>query len=460
MILRTPSLKAAAVAALCVGFLGASCGGSDEPKAAGGAGGQDGGGASGGITIDTGVDSGCEGLACDVPKCAEGETTSISGTAFAPNGTLPLYNAIVYVPKFPDQPLDQFQDGASCERCGDLSNLVRATLSDAEGKFELKNVPAGTDIPLVVQIGKWRRKVILPTVEACVDNVVTDSEATRLPRNRNEGDLPQMAITTGGCDPLPCLFRRMGVDASEFTVPSEGGRMHVFRGATGPDIDGGGAPFAHQALWHSAAALSKYDITFLSCECGQELATKNDASRAAMKNYLESGGRLFATHFHYTWFTLNSTEFLTMAKWEQVVTDNPYTIDTSFPKGQVFANWMQNVSSIVNGDQITLSSVRHSVSTVDPVDTTRWVYKPAEGSTKESVKYFTFNTPIGAPPSEHCGRGVFTDIHISEDTVANVPGDCATGPLTDQEKALVFLIFDLSACIQPDEEVPVPPAPR
>lgn len=149
-----------------------------------------------------------------------------------------------------------------------------------------------------------------------------------------------------------------------------------------------------------------------------------------------------------------------MAQWEEVVTQNPYTIDTSFPKGQVFAEWMQGVSNIVTGDQITLNSVRHSVSTVDKDDTTRWIYKPESGTTKESVKYFTFNTPIGVPAAQQCGRGVFTDIHISEDTVTSIPGDCASGPLTDQEKALVFLIFDLSSCIQPDEEVPAPPTPR
>lgn len=437
--------------------------GSDDPPGGGGsgAGGSGAGGSGGGIQIDSGlIDGGCEGLACDVPKCDDGVTTSISGTAFAPNATLPLYNAIVYVPKFRDKPLDAFEPGVSCDRCGTLDNLVRATLSDAQGKFELKNIPAGKDIPLVVQIGKWRRKVVLPEVTACQDNPVTDPEQTRLPRNQAEGDLPQMAITTGGCDPLPCLFRRMGVDASEFTTSGGNGRMHVYRGATGPDITGGGAEFAHLSLWNSAASLSKYDITFLSCECGQELATKNDASRAAMKAYLASGGRLFSTHYHYTWFTLNSKEFLTMAQWEEVVTQNPYTIDTSFPKGQVFAEWMQGVSNIVTGDQITLNSVRHSVSTVDKDDTTRWIYKPESGTTKESVKYFTFNTPIGVPAAQQCGRGVFTDIHISEDTVTSIPGDCASGPLTDQEKALVFLIFDLSSCIQPDEEVPAPPTPR
>src|SRR5258707_334594 len=42
-------------------------------------------------------------------------TTSISGTAFAPNGTLPLYNVAVYVPGGPLAPVLQ---GVTCDRCG------------------------------------------------------------------------------------------------------------------------------------------------------------------------------------------------------------------------------------------------------------------------------------------------------------------------------------------------------
>src|SRR5688572_17505848 len=40
----------------------------------------------------------CEGLACQQQDCASGVDTIVSGTVFAPNGELPLFNAIVYVP--------------------------------------------------------------------------------------------------------------------------------------------------------------------------------------------------------------------------------------------------------------------------------------------------------------------------------------------------------------------------
>ena len=121
-------------------------------------------------------ETGCVNLQCQQRACPGGDTTSVSGTVYAPNGTLPLYNVAVYVP---NAPLEPSGPGPLCDRCGTLASgrPIASALSDHEGKFKVANVPVGKDIPLVFQVGKWRRKVIIPEVLPCQDNAARRSPA-------------------------------------------------------------------------------------------------------------------------------------------------------------------------------------------------------------------------------------------------------------------------------------------
>jgi hypothetical protein len=243
-------------------FSGVAASGGEVVSAGPGAGGSSGSltsgsGNNGGTdlitTSSTGSGGPCTGLECSIPKdCGTKDGTTITGLAYAPNGTLPLYNVVVYIPRYPEKPLEPFTFGAKCEQCASkIDNVVVTALTDSKGSFKITNAPAGKNIPLVVQIGKWRRKVVLPNVEACKENKLTDANLTRLPRHKGEGDLPQMALVTGGADPLGCLFPKLGLAPQEFTDSSQKGKMHIYKGIGGGGVDGGAAKLPEQSLWNA-----------------------------------------------------------------------------------------------------------------------------------------------------------------------------------------------------------------
>ncbi len=404
--------------------------------------------------VNTDVPPPCSGLKCQQTACAGGGKTTVSGTVYDPAGKVPLYNVIVYVP---NAPLEPFPGGATCDKCGVVTSgsPIATALTDAKGHFTIENVPVGNDIPIVYQVGKWRRKVVLPEVKGCQDNPITNHDQERLPRNSTEGDIPQFAVTTGGCDQLECFLRKVGVSDSEFTSSSGKGRVHLYQGGGGSTVSG-----ITQAkdFWNDEAKLAKYDVTVLSCECSENAANKGATALAEMHKYIEAGGRVFASHYHYYWFERGAADFAGTANWGSLSVGNPYFIDTTFPKGKSFAEWLLAVGASTTSGQLSLSSVKSDVKTVNK-SAQRWVY--GNSAAGETDKYYSFNAPIAKPADQQCGRAVFSDIHVSNDTGGGAfPGLCgAVSDLTPQEKALEFLLFDLSSCIQDDGTPPAPPPP-
>jgi len=402
--------------------------------------------------------------------------TSLSGTVYDPAGQVPLDNIVVYVVADPTIPLPKITPGTnSCSACNNqVSNYMALAVTDVNGHFTMTDVPATTNVPVVVQVGKWRREVALSNVTKCINNQVP-SGTLRLPRSKSEGDIPQMAVETGGADDLGCFLRGMGLAESEYTAPQGGGRLDVYSGAGGNGLTSGGTAGACAGagcpLWASKAALEYYDIVLLACEGNTNAGAKPAASLQYMHDWLGEGGKVFATHFQYYWFQSGPTDFQNVANWlgfSAGIGVGNYTIDNSFLQGTVFQKWLDNVGA-ATGTSIALNGVASSVGTVSSA-ATRWIYDPNSIPNGGDVKYLSFLTPIGGMPgtgvdggadaggekTTYCGKAVFSDLHTSGAPSASVPGPCAT-TLTAQQKALEYLFFDLAACVAPvDKPVPVP----
>jgi hypothetical protein len=425
-------------------------------------------GGSGFLNVEGGFVDDANGNGTTSTGCA-----SLSGTVYTPGKTDPLYNAIVYIAKGTP---DRIMSGASCDKCGGLSaaQAVTATLSGPDGKFKLTGVPLGNDI-LVVQIGKWRRVVPI-NVTGCDDAPVSD-ELTRMPKNQMDGNIPLTAISTGGADTLECILRKMGIEDTEFTIPSGPGRIHMYH-ATGANATIGPTPDQTE-LWTNLDNLVKYDVVLLPCEHAPNTAGKA-AGYSNIVDYTTKGGRAFITHYNYPWIRSPDTHFPQTANWTAETkyfgdVPQPYDfpmdakVDTNFQKGKDFAQWLVNVGASATYGTIQLNHVVHNADSVVPDVAQPWLtsdaqarqYKP-DGSmiSQQILHHYTFNTPVGAAPDGQCGRIVYSAFHVNDAQSDNLtyPAECNDHPLTAQEKVLMFMMFDLASCVQTDKEPPIVPS--
>ena len=501
---------------------------------------------------------GCRNLQCYQKACPAGsaaETTTIRGHVFDPRGVNPLYNVMVYIPNGTVEPFDDTK-GVTCDRCSGAfatGDPLVMDVSKSDGSFELTNVPVGIALPIVVQVGKWRRTFTLPAVEACAVHQASEDKDDplmfRLPRNAGEGHIPRIAIALGRADPLECLLRKVGIDDAEFTLPTAEGRAHLYRAASAslsdglePQLDYGA--FSAEAgqrfpgvntLWGETATLSRYDVSLLPCEGTSSNSGKTSDLRQTqatydnVRDYLHLGGRVFVTHYSRTFLdghraggsAINTnipSHFGSVGNFRVVENDRSdkraiinnssgasrvcskggscqaasgetaydaklellATVDRSFPKGQAFAEWLQTTSASAELGRLPIIDWRHDLeSPAGPPISQPWIVAntydgwptKAAGDAAgagDVVQHLTFNTPLDAGVDDagepnQCGKVVFSDFHVSAGARNNNKffpescGDAAT-PMTPQEKALEFMLFDLAACIQ-REDAP-PPRPK
>lgn len=434
--------------------------------------GGDGSGSDGGVIAGPKI-PGCTGR-CEVNRKCGASPTTLTGVVTIPAGTLPLYNAKVYIPigeTLPPLPTA----GPSCDRCDAVTDaaLVSAT-TDIMGRFTLENVPTGVNVPLIIRVGKWRRVVTIPSIADCT-TLPLEIDQTRLPRNQSEGNIPRIALSTGSADALECMLRgpKLGIDDAEFTTERGSGRIHLYAGATGMNqLRSGDMLTRSQTVpalswWDDAANFNKYDILMLSCEGDRYMEQKSFAARSNLERFIELGGRVFASHYHNGWIAEGQPpqKIQTVATFPvdaapDVITA---TINTaaSFEKGRALADWLIQPSVWGPGMPPTrgtfpVQGARNTIGSIVPSLTQSWIHW--DNGSYDVEQYFSFNAPIGVPPEKQCGQMVFTDLHVgsgaSGDTsqagsTGAFPNGCRATQLSAQEKALIFMLFDLTNCLAP-----------
>lgn len=459
----------------------------------------------GGVANKCGSAVPCTGLCNQQMACTPTTKTKITGIVTAPGhddiatwgAPDPINAALVYVPNgaagAPTYGVEPFSPGVSCDSCSSLvtGDPLVAAVTGTDGSFTINNAPCGTDIPLVIQLGRWRRQIVIPSV-ACCDTTALTNAQTHLPRSQIgkpgdvRSDIPLMAFSSGNVDTLHCVLRNIGIEDSEFTNPDGNGRVRIYQD-NGALIDG--STPAASTLYGSQAELDKHDMVLFECVGGRQ--SKSQANQDRVRAYADKGGRVFATHFSYVWLTNSNGNPGTNTgpqPWSQTADwdvgqgsfgSSLGRIDTTLQgdaatqtRRNAFADWLVGVGASTVRGQIPVNTVRHDFDSVNSAPATKagtpaqqWIYT---NDAFNGPLHFTFDTPVSyAPdpvPTTQCGRVLYSDFHVRDANVGArrnnsstwFPNECTSGHMTPQEKTLEFMLFDLASCVGTPPAVCVP----
>jgi hypothetical protein len=422
-------------------------------------------------------------------------STVFTGNVYDPGGNVPLPNVYVFLREGAMAALPQ---GASQDTCstiltGGPSGGVPAVRvqTGLDGSFSLPLPPSiamGTSVDIVVQSGRWRKT--LHKTANCMTSTLNDvTGKLKLPSTHDgvDNNIPQFAVVTGAFDTLECFLAKVGVATSEFTAPSGTGRVRMYQGCNGscgPNLAAGnGGPVPEKSsLIGSQTELNKNSILLLPCEGGNKGDANygSDADVARVRNFVNAGGRFFATHlsdkYLYHEKDAGGAEDLypNTVGWKPGFPDEDMfnkfaggllavdaNVRTTPPRAQNFRDWL--ASAAVNGlngsGRVSFADGKRRSLTIGP-QANGWLpnYNTFGFPYYNLEHHVTFDTPVGS--ANPAGRVVYLSSHVAPTSLrrsgGDFPSECNLVPaLTPSERALEYMLFDLSSCV--GAALPPPP---
>jgi hypothetical protein len=234
-------------------------------------------------------------------------------------------------------------------------------------------------------------------------------------------------------------------------------------------------------LHQEGGRITEYDMVISNCRGNADGAPAADSDDAAnVRRYVNRGGRFFASHYSHNWIQQGTDPYsaaspldtglapavvwqahdMNISNGTGILSQNPPR-DHASPRIQTFIDWMVSEGAV---DPATLSfnipEPRSRATTLGEF-TEEFVYCEGGVCDRESrwrPQQVAFNTPYAAPDTgAACGRVVYSGFHVSvTGTNAQTFPEHCVGDLTPPEKTLLYLLFDLGACVGEDPPV-IPP---
>lgn len=383
----------------------------------------------------------------------------LTGKVVAPEGTVPVSDAMVYLTT---REPDLIPPAVYCDSCVKLAANEPYAYSKADGTFELAAYATGKQF-LVVQKGQFRR---VREVEVVAGDQVVPQPYTRLPGKNDPAQrdtIPRIAMVVGGYDKIDYSMKKLGIE--EF-----------YRYGDAPfDLPGGPPPGTKTGktstqLMGNAAEMGNHHIVLLPCASfgyTQENGTggnggflcgaPTDGQKTAFRQYVDNGGKLYVTDFSYEAVRQTWPGFVTfLDATNQPMTDPSKNIGRGCRGGaedtpgtandQGLAKWM----TAIGETNLTLEKSWSRIGSVSPqpgvdakgnpktITPKVWMSSSIAGSDRPATVSF----------EQKCGRVLFSTYHTEGDN---------NSKLLAQEKALLYILLEVGVCVG---ELPPPPPPR
>ncbi len=377
----------------------------------------------------------------------------VQGRVVAPEGTVPVSGAILYLTDSAPEPIPA---NVYCDTCIKLSPLEPYTYSKPDGSFDLPVYRAGKQL-LVVQKGQFRR---------VREVLVTEGEQrfepafTRLPGKTDaaRGDtIPKIAMAVGGYDKIDYSMKKLGIE--EFYRYGDGPIQ------IGPTPPGTKVGISSNELMGAAATMSKYHIVLLPCAsfgfdnggsrftCG----APTDGQKSAFRSYVEGGGKLYVTDYSYEAVRQTWPGFISWYDDRmQPLDDSARGLGTACrgsaedTSGTVLDPGLKDWMSAIGHSSITLEQSWSRIQKVTPKPGVDPTGKPVTITPKVWMSSTVGGQTLPATVSfeQKCGRVLFSSYHAEGDSASQ---------LLAQEKALLFILLEVGVCVG---QLPPAPPPR
>lgn len=357
---------------------------------------------------------------------------TLTGTVYAPEGTIPISGALVYITSYTPDPIP---DHVYCDQCVELPSGTPFTTTAADGSFSL-DVPSTGSVKLVVQKGAFRRVRSLTIAEG-VQSV--DKTLTTLPKKMdkaNGDDIPKMAVIVGAWDHVEQSLARLGLG----TITHSGflGQADVDRTTASFDFyENTGlqpGPKSPDKILKNWDVISQYHVVFIPCQ-GSNGTTCNDyrsldkPTQDNLRKFVNAGGKLYVTDYAYDFVR---QPFPGYVDWAGQGAQN--AVGSACMPGEYDADAQVQDSGLkdwlaaqgINAFKLLANWTTVSrVNTVGMVTPKVWV-QSAQGLNTVSFVY-------------GCGRVLFSTYHTE--------GDQDGGGLLPQERALLYVLLEVSVCV-------------